>query len=278
MASNPVGMATVLPPVASCTKWKAIACPAVQAARVDAVMLAVRAVLRVNRVVVPAEDDPQVNVGVAENVVVTLDAAFPVPPLLVPHAPPASTVLPFASNLTQSFVVVVPVLNWNLVPFPCAEVTAAGGNPVTLVITPEEGVPRAGVINVGLVPNTANPLPVSSVIAAARLAEDGVARKVAAPVPRPDTPVLIGSPVALVKTPEAGVPKSGVTRVGDVLRTTLPLPVLPVTPVPPFATGRVPVTPVAKGRPVTFASTPDAGVPSAGAVNTGDVIVLLVRV
>lgn len=43
-------------------------------------MLAVNAVLREKRVVVPAEDEPQVYVGVAEKVVVTLDAALPVPP------------------------------------------------------------------------------------------------------------------------------------------------------------------------------------------------------
>ena len=51
-----------------------------------------------------------------------------------------------------------------------------------------------------------------------------------------------------------------------------------VIPVPPLATGRVPVTPVVSGSPVTFVITPDAGVPRAGVVNVGDVKVLLVRV
>lgn len=36
-----------------------------------------------------------------------------------------------------------------------------------------------------------------------------------------------------------------------------------VIPVPPFATGSVPVTPVVKGSPVAFVNVPDAGVPRA---------------
>ena len=68
--------------------------------------------------------------------------------------------------------------------------------------------------SVGLVPNTSAPVPVSPVTALARFADDGVARNVATPVPRPETPVLIGKPVALVSTPLAGVPSAGVTSVG----------------------------------------------------------------
>lgn len=88
--------------------------------------------------------------------------------------------------------------------------------PVRFVMTPEAGVPNAGVTNVGEVANTADPLPVSSVRAAARFALDGVPRKVATPVPKPLTPVPIGNPVAFVKTPEAGVPSAGVVNVGAV--------------------------------------------------------------
>ena len=51
-----------------------------------------------------------------------------------------------------------------------------------------------------------------------------------------------------------------------------------VMPVPPLPIGRVPVTPVVKGRPVTLVITPDAGVPSAGVVKVGEVSVLLVSV
>ena len=44
-----------------------------------------------------------------------------------------------------------------------------------------------------------------------------------------------------VPTSAEGVPNAGVTKVGLFDRTTLPVPVEEVTPVPPFATGKVPV-------------------------------------
>ncbi len=74
------------------------------------------------------------------------------------------------------------------------------------------------VSNVGSVANTREPEPVSSVTAATKLADDGVPKKVATPVPKL------------------------------------------VMPVPPLATGSVPVTPVVKGSPVAFVSVADAGV------------------
>jgi hypothetical protein len=113
--------------------------------------------------------------------------------------------------------------------------------PVIFVPTKADGVPKAGVTKVGLVANTKEPVPVSSVTAEIKLADDGVPKNVATPVPKPLTPVEIGRPVMLVATPEAGVPKAGVTRVGLFDRTTEPVPVDEVTPVPPLATGRVPV-------------------------------------
>lgn len=136
---------------------------------------------------------------------------------------------------------------------------ADNGNPVPLVNTTADGVPSAGVTNVGDVASTSAPLPVSSVRAAARFALDGVARNVATPVPSPDTPELIGNPVAFVSVPLAGVPRAGVTSVGDVASTALPDPVLVVAPVPPFNTGsavpesetaRVPL--VVTGEPATL--------------------------
>jgi hypothetical protein len=48
--------------------------------------------------------------------------------------------------------------------------------------------------------------------------------------------------VQLERFPDDGVPSTGVTRVGLVERTTFPEPVDVVTPVPPLATGRVPLT------------------------------------
>ena len=74
--------------------------------------------------------------------------------------------------------------------------------------------PRVGVTKVGLLVNASVEDPDSSVYADARFAEDGVARNVATPVPRPDTPVEIGSPVTFVITPDAGVPRAGVVSVG----------------------------------------------------------------
>jgi hypothetical protein len=113
----------------------------------------------------------------------------------------------------------------------------------------------------------------------------------------PVTPVVKGSPVALVSVTEEGVPKAGVTNVGLVDNTLLPEPVevvtpvpplatgnVPVTleakltnvvdvvPVPPFATGSVPVTPVVRGRPVAFVSVTEVGVPSVGVTSVGLVL------
>ncbi len=107
---------------------------------------------------------------------------------------------------------------------------------VQLLKVPEVGVPSTGVTKVGLVAKTIAPLPVSSVKAAAKLAEDGVAKKVATLVPNPDTPVEIGSPVAFVNVALEGVPNAGVTSVGELDSTLLPVPVLVPTPVPPLVT------------------------------------------
>ena len=41
-------------------------------------------------------------------------------------------------------------------------------------------------------------------------------------------------------------------------------------PVPPFATGRTPVTPVVNGKPVAFDNTAEDGVPSAGVTSVGE--------
>ena len=85
----------------------------------------------------------------------------------------------------------------------------------------------------------------------------------------PVTPVLKGKPVAFVSVTDVGVPKTGVTSVGLVERTLLPEPVEVVTPVPPLATGSVPVTPVVKGKPVALVNVPDVGVPKMGVTSVG---------
>ena len=76
--------------------------------------------------------------------------------------------------------------------------------------------PRTGVTKVGVVANTAEPVPVSSVNAVRKLALFGVAKKVAIPVPKPSIPVATGKPVQLVKVPLAGVPSTGRTKVESV--------------------------------------------------------------
>jgi len=75
--------------------------------------------------------------------------------------------------------------------------------------------------------------------------------------------------VQLVNSPESGVPNAGVTKVGLVDNTTLPVPVLLVTPVPPLETGKVPVTPVVSGNPVHEVNSPESGVPNAGVTKVG---------
>jgi len=64
-----------------------------------------------------------------------------------------------------------------------------------------------GVVRLGDVPNTSAPDPVSPVTADARFALDGVARKVATPVPSPEIPVDTGRPPQLVSVPLDGVPR-----------------------------------------------------------------------
>ena len=110
------------------------------------------------------------------------------------------------------------------------------GRPEQLLKRPDVGVPKRGVTSSGLVLKTNAPLPVSPVTAAAKFALEGVARKVATPVPKPLMPVPTGKPVQLVNVPDVGVPSKGVTSVGLVANTFAPEPVLVVTPVPPFAT------------------------------------------
>jgi len=155
--------------------------------------------------------------------------------------------------------------------------------PVMFVPTKADGVPRAGVTSVGLLAKTAEPVPVSSVRAVAKLAELNEPKDVAFPtdVTAPVKLAFVVTlpavrpaavPVMFVPTKADGVPNAGVTRVGEVLRTVFPEPVEVVTPVPPLATGSVPVTPVVRGKPVAFVKMPLDGVPSAGVTRVGEVL------
>jgi len=101
----------------------------------------------------------------------------------------------------------------------------AGAVKATLLILVAVATPKTGVINVGVLANTLTPVPVLSVKADAKLADDGVPKKVATLAAKPETPVEIGRPVQLVNVPEVGVPNNGVVRVGDVANTKSPEPV-----------------------------------------------------
>jgi hypothetical protein len=115
-----------------------------------------------------------------------------------------------------------------------------------------EASPSTGVVKEGEVAKTSAPEPVSLEIADAKFALVGLARNVATFVPRPVIPVEIGNPEALVNVRVLGVPKLGVVSEGDVDKTTFPVPVDVVTPVPPLATGKVPETPVVRGSAVAL--------------------------
>lgn len=134
---------------------------------------------------------------------------------------------------------------------------------VQLAKLPDDGVPNAGDTKVGLFDNTLLPEPVDVVTPVPPFATGKV----------PVTPEVNGNPVAFVSVTEEGVPNAGVTKVGLFESTLLPDPVEVVTPVPPFATGSVPVTPLVSGSPVTFVITPEAGVPKAGVTSVGEVSV-----
>ena len=140
------------------------------------------------------------------------------------------------------------------------------------------GFVRAAVVIVGVVPNTKEPEPVSSDTAEIKLALDGVAKNVATPVPSPDTPVLIGKPVAFVNVALVGVPRIGVTRVGLVDNTLLPEPVLVPTPVPPLATfsnGPASNNASIKSRSVlTFVPQVSVDAPTSGLVSNRFVVVV----
>jgi hypothetical protein len=99
------------------------------------------------------------------------------------------------------------------------------------------GEVNTGVVIVGEVANTADPVPVSSVKAVRKLADVGVAKKVAIPVPRPLTPVEMGRLMQFDRLPLVGVPNIGVVNTIDVL--------------------------------VQFDRLPLVGVPSAGVTNAG---------
>jgi hypothetical protein len=165
--------------------------------------------------------------------------AIVVAPYLKTKTPPTSDMLKFVveSCATVPFAFPVP-------PFAAAKIPeklmlgvvppeeANGEDAVTLVIVPPE--PVAEIVWLGQVPEIDTPEPATNAGVAVAVPPLAIGRI-------PVTPVVNGSPVAFVKVPDAGVPRAGVTSVGELDNTTFPEPVEVVTPVPPEATGNVPV-------------------------------------
>jgi len=90
---------------------------------------------------------------------------------------------------------------------------------VQLLNVPDVGVPRTGVTRAGLVANTNAPVPVSSVTAAARFADDGVPRNVATPVPNEVIPV---PPLAIAKVPASVIVPDVVMGEPDTVKPVVP--------------------------------------------------------
>jgi hypothetical protein len=133
--------------------------------------------------------------------------------------------------------------------------------PVRFVTVPLLGVPSAGVTRVGLVANTTEPEPVSSVKASARLAELNEPSSVALPVD-----VIAPVRLALVTT-VAAFPTLVTPPVKFALVTTVAA--FPTDVTIPVKLAFVVTLPAVKPAavPVTLVIIPETGVPSAGAVS-----------
>lgn len=82
----------------------------------------------------------------------------------------------------------------------------AGAVIATLLMLVAEATPSVGVVRVGLVAKTNAPEPVSSVTAAARLADDGVPKKVRIPAPVVVDEIAVDAPPPISKELAANVP------------------------------------------------------------------------
>jgi len=126
------------------------------------------------------------------------------------------------------------------VPVPTAALPPASGvvelKPVILLKDVPVATPRLGVISVGLVANTRAPEPVSSVTAAARFAEEGVARNVATPVPRPVTPEVTGTVTVPLEPKDIAVPFTVTDEFASIVLVTVA--VSPVVTTVPVTFGR----------------------------------------
>jgi hypothetical protein len=153
----------------------------------------------------------------------------PVPAVPLPIAPGLAKVAPLKEDAFRFATFVVEDTTRGAVPVDTVDVSC----PLTESEVPV-AAPMTGVTSVGVLAKTRLPVPVSSVTAVARFALVGVPRKVATPVASPLTPVEIGSPVPFVRVTLVGVPSTGVVNVGEVEKTTFPVPVAPPAVTPPI--------------------------------------------
>lgn len=103
--------------------------------------------------------------------------------------------------------------------FAASEVSA--GNPISPVAVRLPVTVKFEMV--GVVARTGEPEPVTA-----------FARPAATPAPSPETPVEIGSPAPFVSVTAEGMPRLGVTSVGEFDSTAEPVPVNVVVPVPPL--------------------------------------------
>lgn len=169
--------------------------------------------------------------------------------------------------------------------------------PVMFVPTKADGVPSAGVTNVGellrttlVVPvlvvtpvppfRTGNAVPDSPIASVPvvvmgepeMLKNVGTVAATDVTVPVPVIVAQVGIPVPAEVRTCPDVPAAVNPYAVPVPYGTAPAVGVAVPFVPPFATGKVPVTPVVKGRPVPLVSTTADGVPNAGVTKVGDVL------
>lgn len=118
--------------------------------------------------------------------------------------------------------VVAPVPPWEIAKVPVIPVV--NGNPVAFVNTPDAGVPKAGVVNVGdvnvlfvkvSVPSNVANVPVAAGKVMVVVPATAGAAKVVVPEVDPAKATLVAE----------AAPKVGVTKVGEVENTTVPVPV-----------------------------------------------------
>jgi hypothetical protein len=142
------------------------------------------------------------------------------------------------------------------------------GKPVAFVSVTLVGVPKTGVVSVGLVDKTTLPVPVLVVTPVPPLATARVPAKVIVPDEVIGPPLVVKPVVPPATLTDVTVPAlaAGVAQVPSPRQKVVPDALVPLL---RFVTGRLPVTPVVSGKPVALVNVTLAGVPSVGVVIVG---------